>query len=228
MQSGEGGVLVTNDDKFAEKAAFMRNHGEAVVGDMGVENIVNTVGLNYRMTEMEAAVALQQFKKLPRMNEARIARANRLTEALADVPGITPPKVEDDCRHVYYMYVMKYDAGITGVPRDLFAKALNAEGFFARAGYIQPTYLLPVYQHKICFGQDGFPFTANLRNENLSYEAGICPTCERLQDAEILMTMIQQPPQTLEDMELFAAACNKILSQKDVLLRHAAKLSEVA
>ncbi|MDJ0949943.1 MAG: DegT/DnrJ/EryC1/StrS family aminotransferase, partial [Alphaproteobacteria bacterium] len=160
MQSGEGGVLVTDNPVFAEKAALVRNHGESVVADMGVDDIVNTAGLNYRMTEMEAAVAREQFKKLPRLNEERIARADRLTAGLAQIPGITPPAVRSGCRHVYYMYVMKYDAEVTGVPRDLFVKAALAEGFFARAGYLRPTYLEPLYQHKTCFGTDGFPFSA--------------------------------------------------------------------
>ena len=53
MQSGEGGVIITDDDTLAFKAACMRNHGEGAVEDFGVEDLVNTVGVNYRMTEME-------------------------------------------------------------------------------------------------------------------------------------------------------------------------------
>ena len=221
MQSGEGGVLVTDNPTFAEKAALVRNHGEAVVADMGVDDIVNTAGLNYRMTEMEAAVAREQFKKLPRLNEERIARADRLTAGLAQIPGITPPAVRSGCRHVYYMYVMKYDAEVTGVPRDLFVKAALAEGFFARAGYLRPTYLEPLYQHKTCFGTDGFPFSANSRNATLSYAKGLCPTCERLQDEEVVLTAIQQPPQTLADMDGFVEACAKVIENRDELVRHA-------
>ena len=65
MQSGEGGVLVTDDEDLMTKAALVRNHGECVVDGLGVRDIVNTVGLNYRMTEMEAAVAREQFRKMP-------------------------------------------------------------------------------------------------------------------------------------------------------------------
>lgn len=223
MQSGEGGVLVTNNDTYALKAALMRNHGECVVEPMGVNDIVNTAGLNLRMTEMEAAVAQEQFRKLPAMNAERLKLAKRLTANLSKLPGITPPKVADDCKHVYYMYVMKYDEKVTGIPRSLFVEALNAEGCFIRGGYVQPIYLEPLYQKKICFGRSGFPFTANPRNANLSYAPGLCPTCERLQDRELMLTAVMQPPQTEEDMDLFAEACAKVLSNRDALLKYGAR-----
>lgn len=219
MQSGEGGVLITNSDKFALKAALVRNHGECVVDAMGIDDIVNTVGLNLRMTEMEAAVAQEQFKKMPAMNAERLKLAKRLTKGLSKLPGITPPKEAKDCQHVYYMYAIKYDEKVTGIPRNLFVEALNAEGCFLRAGYVRPIYLEPVYQRKICFGPNGFPFTANPRNANLSYASGICPTCERLQDRDLMITAVTQPPQTDEDMDLFVEACSKVLANRDTLLR---------
>lgn len=221
MQSGEGGVLVTDDDQLALKAALLRNHGECVVAGMGVTDIVNTVGLNLRMTEMEAAVAHEQFKKLPAMNDERIHLAERLSRGLSELAGITPPKVEPGCRHVYYMYIMKHDAQVTGIPRDLFVKAINAEGFFLRGGYLRPTYMEPVYQRKICFGPNGFPFSANPRNANLSYAPGLCRTCERLQDQDLMLTAIMQPPQTEADMDLFVEACAKVLQNRDELLAYA-------
>jgi dTDP-4-amino-4,6-dideoxygalactose transaminase len=225
MQSGEGGVLVTPDERLAFKASLLRNHGEAVVADMGVDDIVNTAGLNLRMTEMEAAVAQEQFRKMPAMNEQRIRLASRLTKGLSGLPGITPPKVEPDCRHVFYMYVMKYDARATGLPRDLFVKAVQAEGPFLRAGYLRPTYLEPLYRKKICFGKNGFPFSANPRNAELVYGPGLCPTCERLQDEEVILTAIMQPPQTLDDMDRFVEACAKVLANRDALLAAGERLA---
>ncbi len=217
MQSGEGGVLITARERLAMKAALVRNHGEVVVADMGIDDIVNTVGLNYRMGEMEAAVARVQFGKMKMLNGDRQRLAARLSEQLAGVPGITPPKVEDECSHVFYIYGMKYDAEATGIPRDLFVEAMNAEGFALRGGYVKPIYLEPLYQRKICFGADGFPFTANPRND-LRYEPGLCPTCERLQNREFMLTGMIQPPQTEEDMDLFAEACAKVIANRDALL----------
>lgn len=228
MQSGEGGILVTNNDHLAMKASLVRNHGECVVADMEISDIVNTVGLNLRMTEIEAAIAHEQFKKLPILNDERIQLADRLTRGLSSVPGIVPPATAEGCRHVYYVYVMKYDANTTGVPRDLFAKAVNAEGFQLRAGYIRPTYLEPVYQRKICFGPNGFPFSANPRNANLSYSKGLCPTCERMQEQELLLTAIMQPPQTEADMDMFVEVFDKVLRNKDALLKNADRIRDAA
>lgn len=225
MQSGEGGVLITNDERLALKAALLRNHGEAVVADMGIEDIVNTAGVNYRMTEMEAAVAQEQFRKMPAMNAERIRLAERLTAGLGELDGIVPPKVEPDCRHVFYMYVMKYDAQATRIPRDLFVKAVQAEGFFLRGGYLRPTYLEPLYRRKLCFGAKGFPFSANPRNADLRYGPGLCPACERLQDEEVLLTAIMQPPQTIGDMDGFVEACAKVLAGRDALLAAAHRLA---
>lgn len=221
MQSGEGGVVVTNDEKLALKAALMRNHGEVVVDALSPDDIVNTVGLNYRMTEMEAAVALVQFGKLDALNARRIALANRLSKALSTVDGFTPPVVAEGCSHVYYFYPIRYDERKTGIPRDLFTKAMSAEGFTLRAGYVTPLYMQPVYQRKICFGDNGYPFTANPRNAQISYAKGLCPVTERMQDRELMITNIIYPPLTEADMDAFAEGCLKILANRDQLLKAA-------
>lgn len=218
MQSGEGGVVVTNDQSLALKAALMRNHGEVVVSELMPEDIVNTVGVNYRMSEMEAAVALEQFKKLDKLNENRIRLANRLSEGLKGVQGLTPPHVEEGCTHVYYFFPIVYDASVTGIPRDLFSKAVQAEGFNLRAGYVTPLHLLPVYQKMMCFGDKGYPFVASPRFSELSYSRGICPVTERLQDSDLMVTNCIYPPLTEADMDAFVYACKKVLHNRDQLL----------
>jgi len=211
MQSGEGGVVITNDDTVAQKMRLVRNHGEAVVDAMGIEDIVNTIGQNLRMTEMEAAVALCQFRKLDVLNASRIKLAERLTEGLKSISGISPPDVRNDCKHVYYFYAMKYDANKTGLSRDKFVKAVNAEGYYIRAGYLRPIYLEPMFTKKICFGKGGYPFTANNRNNEIIYEKGLCPVCERLNSEEVVLTNIIYPPLTIRDMDGFIAAIDKVL-----------------
>lgn len=222
MQCGEGGVVVCNDDRIALKMQLVRNHGEVLVGPMEVDDIVNTVGLNYRMPNMEAAIARVQFAKLEALTEPRIRLANRLREGLSALPGITPPVVRPNCRHVYYLFVMRYDETVAGLPRDLFVKAVAAEGFLIRPGYVKPLYLEPLYQKRIAFGRDGFPFTANPRNgTTLSYARGICPVVERLQDSELMWTNITYPPLTEVHMDAFVEACAKVLRNRDVLLEAA-------
>ncbi len=229
MQCGEGGVLVTNDDKLALKAAMLRNHGEVVVKGMGVTDIVNTMGVNYRMTEMEAAVARVQFAKMKELNAIRVKLADRLTERLNKIDGITPPHIPEGLSHVYYFYVMKYDEDVVGIPRDLFAEAVQAEGFTMRGGYVRLVYNEPLFQQKICLGKDGFPsskvepaalspFTANSRNDEIVYHEGLCPVAEKLQSSGILLTNIIYPPLTLEDMDAFCDAIEKVIANKDALL----------
>ncbi|HEU4879439.1 MAG TPA: DegT/DnrJ/EryC1/StrS family aminotransferase, partial [Gemmatimonadaceae bacterium] len=75
IHTGEGGVVVTNDDEFAERMALIRNHGEVVVKDKGTEDIVNLVGFNYRMTEIEAAIGIEQLKKLHALHPPRVRNA---------------------------------------------------------------------------------------------------------------------------------------------------------
>jgi perosamine synthetase len=220
MQCGEGGVVICRDPAIARKMQLVRNHGEVVVGPMGVDDIVNTIGLNYRMTEMEAAVARCQFRKLPALNADRIKLADRLTQGLGEIAGLIPPAVERGCTHVYYFYAIRYDESVTGLPRNLFAKAVEAEGFTLRAGYVKPLYLEPLYQRKLAFGPNGFPFTANPRNKNLSYAKGLCPVVERLNERELMVTNILYPPLSLADMDGFVAACRKVLAARDALLDH--------
>ena len=223
MQSGEGGVVIAGSEPLALKVALVRNHGETVAEALKVADLANAVGLNYRMTEMEAAVARVQFSRLDELTAPRVALARRLDAGLKNLTGITPPVVEPDCSHVYYFYVMRYDESATGIPRDLFAEAVQAEGFVLRAGYVRPIYLDPLYQKKIGQGRHGFPFTANPRNANLSYAKGLCPVTERLQEREVLLTNITYPPLTEADMDAFVAACAKVLASRDALLEHARK-----
>jgi perosamine synthetase len=212
IQCGEGGVVITDDDVIAQKMRLVRNHGETVVDAMGIDDITNTIGQNLRMTEMEAAVALCQFRKLDLLNTSRIKLAERLTEGLKNINGITPPMVRKDYKHVYYFYVMKYDANITGLSREKFVKAINAEGYYIRAGYLRPIYLEPMFTKKICFGKDGYPFTVNSRNSEIIYEPGLCPVCEKLNDEQIILTNIIYPPLTDKDMDGFVAAVNKVIN----------------
>lgn len=218
MQCGEGGVVITNNDQLAFKAACMRNHGEVLVGPMGVKDIVNTIGVNYRMTEIEAAIALIQFRKLPALNKRRIELAEQITRGLSELDGLEAPMIKPECSHVYYFYAIKYDEAKTGLSRDLFAKAVTAEGFNLRPGYVQPLYREPVFQKKICFGSSGHPFIANSRIDEIDYSPRNFPNTEQLQNEKLLITNIIYEPLTTHDMDQFVGACRKVLNGKEQLI----------
>jgi perosamine synthetase len=86
IQSGEGGVCVTNDKELAYRLQLIRNHGEAVVGPAGYENILNIAGFNYRMTEVTAAIARVQLRKLENLNDVRLEYVKMLEDAISEIP----------------------------------------------------------------------------------------------------------------------------------------------
>ena len=183
IHTGEGGMCVTDDDDLARRLRFIRNHAEAVVEDAGVEDLTNMVGFNFRMTELSAAVGLAQLAAADEHVGRRQHLAERLSEGVGDLEGITAPYVREGCRHVYYCWVPRYDADAMGPSRGTFVKALNAEGFPCTEGYARPLYLLPLFQRRRAIGRDGFPFTLTDRR----YDKGLCPSAERLYDEEIIV-----------------------------------------
>ena len=201
IQVGEGGVLVTNSDELALRLQLIRNHGEVVADQMKYENINNIIGFNYRMGEIEAAMASAQLKKLKRFNEIRIELAAFLNEKLSVFEGITPPIVREGCRHVYYIYGMRFDENVVGVSRDTFCKALCAEGIPVFQGYTRPLYWQQLYQRKIGYGGKGYPFIGPHYEGEVSYEKGLCPVTERLYEKEYFGFEYLKAPNTIEDMK---------------------------
>lgn len=212
IQTGEGGVAVTDDDELALRLRLIRNHGEAVVdGGMAVPNLANVIGWNLRMTEIEAAIGAAQLRKLEALTKPRIELAEYLTGRLRSLPGIRPPAVAADSRHVYYVYAVRLDEATIGIPRDRLADALAAEGIRFYRGYMKPLYLQPLYQQRVVYGARGCPFTCGHYQGEVSYAPGICPVAERLYERELLFTDLCRPPLTVGDIDSIARAFEKIL-----------------
>lgn len=212
IHTGEGGVVVTDDAELADRLALIRNHGEVVVKDKGVDDIVNLVGFNYRMTEIEAAIGIEQLKKLPMLHPPRVKCADFLTERLRGFPGLKTPVVREGVVHGYYRYALRLDESIVGVSRDKFVDALNAEGIPMVKGYTEPLYLEPMYQRRIAYGRDGFPWTYSGYKGSVSYERGICPVVERLYYRELMCTDVCHANTTENDLADVVAAFEKVYS----------------
>lgn len=213
IHCGEGGIAVTNDDRLAERLRLIRNHAEVVVGDAGTVDLSNMVGFNYRMGEIEAAIASVQLDRLDGIVRGRRQNAALLTDILHGIPGITTPVTLPGCEHAWYLYAMKYDEQVIGVPRDIFVKAVQAEGVPLFAGYVKPIYLEPLYQKKIAFGKYGYPFTAAHRP--IEYHLGDCPVAERMHFKELMYTPVCGMG-ALETLD-FADAMGKVLDHVDEL-----------
>jgi len=222
IHCGEGGIIVTDDDELAERLRLIRNHAELVVRNKGTQNLVNMIGFNYRMTEIEAAIAGEQLKKLDPLVRARIEAAHYLTERLHGFPGITPPVEQPGIRHGYYVYAIRFDAAQIGVPREAFAAALKAEGVPVFEAAYEPLYLQPLYQQRIGFGRDGFPWTYPGYRGSVSYERGICPVAERMHAKELLYTNICHASITRADLGDWLAAVDKVMSRRGTLSQRCA------
>ena len=218
MQTGEGGMLVTNDAKAALRAQLCRNHGEAVVDQMPHYNAGPIFGSNYRMTEIVATMAKIQLGRLDFLTKKRQALAAYLTKEIAKIPGITPPFIHPNNTHVYYRFTMKINEKVLGISRGTLAKALTAEGFGLPAGYIKPAHLLPLFQTRRAFNNTEFPFKSNYYGGNPDYSKGTCPVVERLEDEEITLTDICQYPNTKGHVDLFLKALRKVIDHKDELV----------
>lgn len=176
IQTGEGGLCVTDDDNLALRMQMIRNHGENVVCDVAVGDIANTMGLNFRMTELSAAVGVGQIERADEIIDGRVAIAEHLSAGLAGIDGFAVPAVRQGCRHVYYVWTAKADPQVLGIRRDTLVAALQAEGVPAAGGYVAPLYRLPLFRDRRAIGRDGFPFTGS----NQAYGDGLCPVAEAM------------------------------------------------
>jgi dTDP-4-amino-4,6-dideoxygalactose transaminase len=108
IHTGEGAVMFTNDDELALRLKLIRNHAESVVSEIPFEvNLVNMVGHNYRLSEIQAAIGRVQLKKLSRILSVRKNEAELLRSKLIKFDEIALPFVDDSNTHVYYMYAMQ-------------------------------------------------------------------------------------------------------------------------
>lgn len=209
IHTGEGGVLVTNDDEIADRLQLIRNHAEVVVGDKGVTNLSNMIGYNFRLGEIECAMGIEQLKKLGGLVESRQAQAQRMTDGLKDLRGLRTPIVKPERTHVYYVYSLILDVKALGVSRERICAALQAEGVTISKGY-QNLHLLPAFQHKIAYGSRGFPWTSDICRRNVDYSKGICPVAEELNDETYLGMGLCTYDLTDDDIDLIVAAFKKV------------------
>lgn len=209
IHTGEGGILVTDDDQIAERLRLIRNHAEAVVGEKGETNLTNMVGYNFRLGEIECAIGIEQLKKLTAFVATRQHIADRLSSSLQDLVGLRTPVVRPECTHVYYYYPMVLDLERLGVSRDILHSALKAEGVPVTNRY-QNIHLLPIFQKKIAYGSKGFPWSSDICHRDVNYAKGICPVAEELNDSSYLGLGLCVYDLSDDDVDLIVRAFNKV------------------
>jgi len=216
IHTGEGGILVTDDDDIAERLQLIRNHAEVVVGDKGVSNIANMIGHNFRLGEIECAMGIEQLKKLDGFVRSRQLLAERLSAGLKGLQGLKTPVVSPGCTHVYYMYPLILDTEALGIGRERICAALKAEGVAVSDRY-QNIHLLPLYQKKIAYGAHGFPWNSDICHRDVDYSKGICPVAEELNNSTYLGLGMCVYDLCEQDVDLIVAAFNKVWNGLDAL-----------
>ena len=143
--------------------------------------------------------------------------ANQLNEGLKGLKGLRTPITKKDCTHSYYIYGMVLDMDLIGVSREKIIEALQAEGVEGLiAGYAN-IHLLPIFQKKIAYGSQGFPWTSDICKREVSYNKGICPTAEYLHDTNFLGYEMCLHELADDDVKLIIQAFKKVWNNLDEL-----------
>lgn len=210
IQTGEGGLCVTSDPELAYRLQLIRNHGEAVVGPASYAHITNILGYNYRMTEIVAAIALEQLRKLDSLNESRLDLVDRLFRGLSKFDYLLLPPARPEHHATYYVIPIRYQSAILNVQRHEFVRAVNAEGICFYEAYVRPLYLQPLYQQKSAF-KAGYPWSAPENSSSRpDYAKGCCPRAEKLHFEEMMINEHIRPPHTAADINDILVAIEKV------------------
>ena len=170
IMTGEGGMIITNSLKYARKCRLIRNHGESVPDESWQDkDLVNLVGLNFRMTEMTAALGIAQLKKLDESNDVRVENTRYLTQALEGLSALEVVRFGKDM--VPHILPLIYDAEESGIPRSTILKALRAEGLPVGSGYVRLMNENPIFQKKIAYGEKGCPWNCLNSKSEISYSS---------------------------------------------------------
>lgn len=216
IQTGEGGVVVTDDQELAGRLRLIRNHAEAAIAaGMKVKSLVNMIGWNYRMNEIEAAIARVQLRKLKRLIKQRRELVDYLTRKLRRFDGLITPVIRPGCEHSFYRYLLRLDKDKVGVRAVRIVEALNAEGMDFYAGYI-PINTYPLYQRKTGFGDKGCPFKCPLYNGAPDYSLNDLPNVREALDWTF-STEVVRPPLTHKNMDEIVRAFSKVWDNLDKL-----------
>jgi len=160
MFTGEGGMITTSDPELAEQCRLLRAHWQT-------EKYYHPdLGFNYRMSDMEAAIGLEQLKKLDDMVAQRRENAAYLTDRLADVDGVRTPHVENEVDHSYHLYTIAIDPDVLGIEQKPFINGLDERGVGASVHYPRPLHKQPAFRDRL--GEETLPVAEEMAGRVVS------------------------------------------------------------
>ncbi len=198
VNAGEGGMMVTNDDEADELLWSYRNVGRRRGGEW-YEHV--RLGWNLRLSEFQAAVILEQLKRMPAQQAHRSEAAAYLSSRLREIPGAVPLNVpEGVTAHSWYTYHWRWlGAEQGGLPKKAFAEALRAEGVPVFAGYV------PLNRNQAVIDE-----IARLGGQ----APAACPNAERAEADEIMMFSLSILMGTHEDIDDVVEAIAKVAAAR--------------
>ena len=196
VTGGEGGAVLTNNEEYYKKLVLYRAHGitrdtslmeKECEGGWYYEQVA--LGMNYRMTDIQAALVISQLDKLEMFSNRRKEIVAKYNEAFAEIPEITVQEEIAESDTTRHLYILRIKPQLLHVDRKGFYDAMAAENICCNVHYI-PVYYHPYYEH-------------------LGYEKGLCPKAEKLY-AE-MMSLPLYYGMSEQDVEDVIAAVKKIV-----------------
>jgi dTDP-4-amino-4,6-dideoxygalactose transaminase len=183
-------------------------------------NMTNMIGLNFRMTEIEAGIGRIQLQKLPVLVKKRLANIIRLEERLRNIDFLSMPTVRAETRHVFYVHAMKFDKEkAMNVSREKFVEAINKElmptgenrtrNSYLYAGYTKPLYKLKLFQKHAGLGSMNFPFNF-LPEHKMDYSKVKCAVAEKMHFNELIYHDLIHASLEEKDIDDIASAFLKV------------------
>jgi dTDP-4-amino-4,6-dideoxygalactose transaminase len=225
---GEGGLFVTDDEVILNKGMLIRCFGDEIdeVSHRRKYN-ASILGYMYRNQELPAALARGQLMHLDENNAVRIANADFLTQELGKIPGVIPPYCPADCKHVYFMYNVRFDpkaAGVDCEPRRFriaVEKALYKEGMLVGQWQTMPVPAQDIFQSKLGYGGSSYPWSINEdKGINYGYNADDYPVANELCDTYTVVHGIHAP-NGQDLMQKIVTALKKVFDNMDEVMNHA-------
>jgi len=162
ITTGEGGMIITNDNEAADLMRALRNQGRAP-GDTWLQHTY--LGYNYRLDEMSAVLGVVQMSRLEELLTSRQKVANWYQSRLKEIPGIEPPQLAESTTRVsWFVYVIRLAAGID---RSVLAEKLAERGIPVRP-YFLPIHLQPYMVEQFGYCPGDFPVTEELGKRGLA------------------------------------------------------------
>jgi perosamine synthetase len=172
ITTGEGGVVVTDDEQLARRMFLFINKAWGY-GDSNPDHYF--LAPNYRMSELQGAVALAQLPKLEGVVENRVRTAESLTSALRGVAGVETPRITDGAVHTFWKYCLRVDENVIDGGAVGLGGKLREKGITCAPRYIQkPAFRCQVFRDQVTFGDSCWPFTL-ARPEAVNYDASLFP-----------------------------------------------------